>query len=92
MRVKFVGGPYHGKTRDVDDPTYPLVVADPIRSLRAADFHSRWPLADTPTEFRQSKYEIKMVTVTMHGHTYVAPAMHPDGSIFMVYEKYRSKQ
>lgn len=92
MKVRFVGGPWHNKTRDVVDPTYPIVVADPIRSLHAADFHSSWPLADTPTEFKQSRYEIKMVTVTMHGRTYVAPAMHPDGHMFMVHQNYGKRK
>lgn len=89
MKVKFVGGPYHGKTKDVNlRPGDPLMVgATYPRNV------SPWSLTgsvlDSMVTIKQHRYEMRMMGVTIDGIYYKAPAMHPDGSIFLVHEDYK---
>lgn len=95
MRGKFLGGPYHGKSMQVDPQrifNHSIVVADTRRvpwldvgvdhHLTPADFNNVAPI-------RQHRYHIKMMSVSVDGRSYHAPAMHPDGSIFLVHENYK---
>lgn len=86
MKVKFYKGPWHGKTREcqIMDFAHPIVVADvPKWYLNTAASYD--PLAQVPVV--QHHYFVKMMVVRdACGNSYRAPAMHPDGSLFYVYE------
>lgn len=90
MRAKFVGGPYHGKTRQVDPQriyNHSLLIADIKPNwLSVGVDHYLSPSDLVPV--KQHRYHIKMMSVNIDGRSYHAPAMHPDGSIFLVHENY----
>jgi hypothetical protein len=43
--------------------------------------------AGVPLHFSVAEYQIKMMHVKMDNRDYYAPAMHPDGSIFVEFVK-----
>lgn len=97
MLVRFVGGPYNGKRMDINpDPlirTQGITVS--VMSKRKADridmSSSTWPPA-VGIPFKEHRYHIRMMYVKMGQHTYEAPAMHPDGSLFLVHENYGKRK
>lgn len=94
MKVKFLGGPNHGKVQDINPD--PLIrtqgVTVSAMSTRKDDLvdmsDSTWPPAVGIT-FTHHRYFLRMMHVKMGQRSYEAPAMHPDGSLFLVHENYR---
>ena len=97
MKVKFVGGPYHGKTKDINPD--PLIrtrgVSVAVMSDRKADqidmYDSTWP-PSIGVLFKNHRYHLRMMSIRMGKDDYYAPAMHPDGSVFLVHESYGVKK
>lgn len=81
MKIKLYKGAAHGKTYNLPDD----MVA---RGLMVPNHKGYNPwlkdMGDTMMPVGKEYYEIVMMRVTIDGQTYTAPAMHPDGSVFMV--------
>jgi hypothetical protein len=89
VRVKFYKGPLHGKVRNIDPRT---ISRGTIQAYAGRDFrkgamlmpHDLTPMV--APSIQTCTYVMKMMGVTIDGKNYQAPAMHPDGSLFFVYE------
>lgn len=90
MKAKFVGGPYHGKTKDVNlDRRGSLLVNQTFPRNMNPFFAPDGGVPDL-IQYKTHTYEIRMMGITIDGIYYKAPAMHPDGSIFLVHERYKN--
>lgn len=79
MKVKLYKGSQHGKTLSID----------PRLFWRGLKFRKAHPLGLDPSPLAmvtwdEEVYEPVMMSVTLDGVFYRAPAMHPDGSLFLV--------
>jgi hypothetical protein len=86
MKVKFYKGPYHGKTKDhqIMDFNHPIIIQAMPKHF---NFHSLPAGLDTAIQYDRHIYRVQLMRVQdSTGKYYQAPAMHPDGSIYYVYE------
>ena len=89
MRAKFYKGPMHGKTKDINPRqiVHGRVLVNIMRSRRDMLVQPAGMSIGVPLNFTVAEYQIKMMHVKMDNRDYYAPAMHPDGSIFVEFVK-----
>lgn len=89
MRVKFYKGPFHGKVRDMhhrdlENGQVLMAVMDPKAKAQTYAMSSNLFMVQ-PLGVRHALYRIKIVSGEIAGRKFSAPAVHPDGSIFLEY-------
>lgn len=86
--VKFYKGPWHGKTRQVSAQCieHGVIQVTVFGRSPLKDYYDNInPNAVVPN--RAAIYKMRMVRLTLpNGKSWQGPAMHPDGSIYFVYE------
>lgn len=94
VKVKFYKGPWHGKVRMIDSSQLHngRLEVSVMNKLDRAWFRNVNDPAHAMPSFRTHIYEIKMMGINLGGYgdktnRYLAPAMHPDGSLFLEYVK-----
>lgn len=85
-KIKLYKGPRHGKTMVVVDPNQPVLIYASTKgfsfNLNPDDYDPNIPL---PLD--RHVYSMKIVSTTIGGVHYRAPAMHPDGTIIFTYDR-----
>lgn len=91
MKCRLYRGPFNGKIIDVDPHRvyWGVEIAKPVK-FNAHDFANQ-SLADPNASItiERVRYVMKRMSVTIDGTHYSAPAMHPDGSVYLEYDKPR---
>lgn len=89
MKVKLHKGPLHGKVMDVSehDVFHGLTVSY-ANGKNLFVTHLTSPNAIMTPNIRTARYEMVIMGLsTSLGANYKAPAMHPDGYVYMVHKK-----
>jgi hypothetical protein len=87
MKVKFYKGPYHGKVQEHQIMSFDLPIIVDVLPKRFSATYFNASTYPTTIQTDRHIYRIRMMGVKdSTGKMYQAPAMHPDGSLFYVYE------
>ena len=96
MRAKLYKGPRHGKStdihpRDLEKGYVDFIVVDRNSNGRVSvnnyTIHNQTMQTVVYSGYKVARYEVRIMSGTIAGKSFSAPAMHPDGSIILQYKE-----